>query len=126
MTGDRVITKVELDLPKGLLAEGEASNAAMKIAEYIQMSPDRIDEVGGAVTEVCLNAISFTPISHSEKLFVTIEVLGGRDPEKLRITVQNTSPVGGFCLRIIRALMDEVEIHSILGEGTTVVMSRMR
>jgi anti-sigma regulatory factor (Ser/Thr protein kinase) len=126
--------KVKLDLPMVPDAELEASNAAMKIAESIQMSPDRIDEVGGAVVEACINAILY---SQSEKVFVTIEVLGDRDPEKLRITVQDTGvgfspekpakrPGGGFGLEIMRGLMDEVEIHSVLGEGTTVVMSKMR
>jgi anti-sigma regulatory factor (Ser/Thr protein kinase) len=86
------------------------------------------------VVEACINAIVY---SHSEKVFVTIEVLGDQDPEKLRITVQDTGvgfspenptsrPGGGFGLKIMRGLMDEVEIHSVLGEGTTVVMSKMR
>ncbi|HYU33341.1 MAG TPA: ATP-binding protein [Thermoanaerobaculia bacterium] len=128
------MTRVKLDLPMVPDAELEASKTAMKLAESIQMSPDRIDEVGGAVVEACINAIMY---SHSEKVFVTIEVLGDQDPEKLRITVQDTGvgfspenpakrPGGGFGLEIIRGLMDEVEIHSVLGEGTTVVMSKMR
>ncbi len=77
---------------------------------------------------------------------MTFEVLGERDPEKLRITVQDKgvgfSPeeieepditkkikgVGskrGWGLKIIRGLMDDVEIRSGPG-GTTVVMSKMR
>ena len=64
--------------------------------------------------------------SHTtEEIEVIFEVLGGRDPEKLRITVRDTgrgfdvdkpakrpSGIGGFGLKIIRGLMDEVEIRS--------------
>jgi anti-sigma regulatory factor (Ser/Thr protein kinase) len=134
MTGDTVMSKVTLDLPMLPDAELEARKTAMAIAESIQMSPDRIDEVGGAVVEACINAIMY---SHSEKVLVILEVLGDQDPEKLRITVRDFGvgfspddvkprPGGGFGLEIIRGLMDEVEIHSVLGEGTTVVMSKMR
>ena len=139
MTGDTVMKQVKLDLPKEPDAELEASKAAMAFAGDMEMTPDRIDEVGGAVVEACINAIEH---SHSEKVFVTIEILGDQDPEKLRITVRDFG-VGfsvedaekpkegskwprGHGLRIIRGLMDEVEIHSVLGEGTTLVMSKMR
>jgi anti-sigma regulatory factor (Ser/Thr protein kinase) len=107
----------------------------------MRMSPDRIDEVGAAVVEACINALEH---SHSsEEVQVTFEVLGGQDPEKLRITVRDTGvgfapegastettiqgkpPYRGHGLKIIRGLMDEVEILSG-SEGTTVVMSKMR
>ena len=134
MTGDTVMRKVTLDLPMLPDAELEASKAAMAFAETMRMSPDRIEEVGGAVVEACINAIMY---SRAEKVFVTFEVLGDQDPEKLRITVQDTGvgfspenppkrPGGGYGLEIMRGLMDELEIHSVLGEGTTVVMSKLR
>ena len=131
---------IKLDLPILPEAEIEASKAAMAIAESMRMSPDRIDEVGMAVVEACINALEH---SHSSKVWVTFEVLGSQDPEKLRITVQDygggfspeetekpkpPGPPGGrgWGLKIIRGLMDEVEIHSVVGEGTTLVMSKMR
>lgn len=136
--------KVTLALPMVPEMEIEASKTAMAIAESMRMSPDRIDEVRMAVVEACINALEHSRSSDKE-VFVTFEVLGDRDPEKLRITVQDTgvgfSPDGveeptieeklksrrkrGWGLKIIRGLMDEVEIHSGM-EGTTVVMSKMR
>jgi serine/threonine-protein kinase RsbW len=140
MTGDTVMKKVKLALPMEPDAEIEATKTAMVIAESMRMSPDRIDEVAAAVVEACINALEH---SHSaEDVSVTFEVLGDEDPEKLRITVQDNGigfspdevevrpqgiePKGrGWGLKIIRGLMDEVEIHSG-SEGTTVVMSKMR
>lgn len=136
--------KVTLALPMVPEMEIEASKTAMAIAESMRMSPDRIDEVRMAVVEACINALEHSRSSDKE-VFVTFEVLGDRDPETLRITVQDTgvgfSPEGveeptieeklksrrkrGWGLKIIRGLMDEVEIHSGT-EGTTVVMSKMR
>jgi anti-sigma regulatory factor (Ser/Thr protein kinase) len=134
MTGDTVMNKVKLALSQAPDAELEAREAAIKFAESMRMSPDRIDEVGGAVVEACINAIEH---SRSEQVFVTLEILGDQDPEKLRVTVRDFG-VGfsledvesqwprGHGLKIMRGLMDEVEIHSRPGEGTTVVMSKMR
>jgi serine/threonine-protein kinase RsbW len=136
--------KVTLALPMVPEMEIEASKTAMAIAESMRMSPDRIDEVRMAVVEACINALEHSRSSDKE-VFVTFEVLGDQDPETLRITVQDTG-VGfspgeveepsieeklksrrkrGWGLKIIRGLMDEVEIHSGT-EGTTVVMSKMR
>jgi serine/threonine-protein kinase RsbW len=144
MTGDTVMRKVTLALPMVPEMEIEASKTAMAIAESMRMSPDRIDEVRMAVVEACINALEHSRSSEKE-VFVTFEVLGGQDPEKLRITVRDTgvgfSPEAieeptiqeklksqrkrGWGLKIIRGLMDEVEIDSG-SEGTTVVMSKMR
>jgi serine/threonine-protein kinase RsbW len=144
MTGDTVMRKVTLALPMVPEMEIEASKTAMAIAESMRMSPDRIDEVRLAVVEACINALEHSRSSDKE-VFVTFEVLGGQDPEKLRITVRDSgigfSPENieeptiqeklksqrkrGWGLKIIRGLMDEVEIDSGM-EGTTVVMSKMR
>jgi len=136
--------KVTLALPMVPEMEIEASKTAMAIAESMRMSPDRIDEVRMAVVEACINALEHSHASAKE-VFVTFEVLGERDPETLRITVRDTG-VGfspgeieepsiqeklksarkrGWGLKIIRGLMDDVEILSGT-EGTTVVMSKMR
>jgi serine/threonine-protein kinase RsbW len=143
MTGDTVMRKVTLALPMVPEVEIEASKTATAIAESMRMSPDRIDEVRMAVVEACINALEHS--RSSAEVLVTFEVLGGRDPEKLRITVRDTgvgfSPEDvvkptiqeklkaprkrGWGLEIIRGLMDEFEIHSGT-EGTTVVMSKMR
>jgi serine/threonine-protein kinase RsbW len=139
-----VLREVTLALPMAPEAELEASKTATAIAESIRMSPDRIDEVRMAVVEACINALEHSHAS-DRKVFVTYQVVGDRDPEKLRIMVRDNG-VGfsqegreeptmagklksvrkrGWGLKIIQGLMDEVEIRSG-AEGTTVVMSKMR
>jgi anti-sigma regulatory factor (Ser/Thr protein kinase) len=98
-----------------------------------------------AVVEACITALEHSHASDRE-VYVTFQVLGEEgDPEKLRILVRDTG-VGfspdiveeptmkdkitavrkrGWGLKIIRGLMDEVEILSG-ADGTTVVMSKMR
>jgi serine/threonine-protein kinase RsbW len=144
MAGEAVMREVTLALPMVPDMEIEASKTATAIAESMRMSPDRIDEVRMAVVEACINALEHSR-SAGREIFVTFEVIGDKDPEKLRITVRD-SGVGfspdeieepsiqekltsarkrGWGLKIIRGLMDEVEIHSG-SEGTTVVMSKLR
>jgi len=144
MAGDAVLREVTLALPMVPEIEIEASRTATAVAESMKMSPDRIDEVRMAVVEACINALEHSHSSERE-VYVTFEVLGEKDPEKLRITVRDTG-VGfepekmaepriednlkarrkrGWGLTIIRGLMDEVEIHSG-AEGTIVVMSKLR
>ena len=139
-----VLREVTLALPMAPEMEIEASKTATAIAESIRMSPDRIDEVRMAVVEACINALEHSQASDRE-VFVTFQVLGDMGPEKLRIMVHDNG-VGfspevleeptmagklkavrkrGWGLKIIRGLMDEVEIRSD-AEGTTVVMSKMR
>ena len=144
MAGDAVMREVTLALPMVPEMEIEASKTATAIAEFMRMSPDRIDEVRMAVVEACINALEHSRAADRE-VYVTFEVLGEKDPEKLRITVRDTG-VGfspeelaeptieeklksqrkrGWGLKIIRGLMDEVEIRSN-PTGTTVVMSKLR
>jgi serine/threonine-protein kinase RsbW len=140
-----VLREVMLALPMVPEMEIEASKTATAIAESIRMSPDRIDEVRMAVVEACINALEHSHATDRE-VYVTFQVLGeGGDPDKLRIMVRDTG-VGfsletqesprmedkikavrkrGWGLKIIRGLMDEVEILSG-DDGTTVVMSKMR
>ena len=141
MAGDAIMREVTLALPMVPDMEIGASRTATAIAESMRMSPDRIDEVRMAVVEACINALEHSR-SDSE-IDVKFEVVG--DNEKLRITVRDTGvgfspdeieePVisdklkaarkRGWGLKIIRGLMDEVEIHSG-PEGTTVVRSKLR
>lgn len=139
-----VLREVKLAFPMVPEMEIEASKTATAIAESIRMSPDRIDEVRMAVVEACINALEHSQ-SSDHKVSVTFQVLGERDAEKLRIMVHDNG-VGfapddleeptmagklkairkrGWGLKIIRGLMDEVEIRSG-AEGTTVVMSKLR
>jgi serine/threonine-protein kinase RsbW len=122
--------------------EIEASNTATAIADSIRMSPDKIDEVRMAMVEACINALEHSHASDQE-VHVTFQVLGDR----LKIMVRDrgigfspgdveeptiegkihgkSTSKRGWGLKIIRGLMDEVEILSNV-DGTTVVMSKMR
>jgi serine/threonine-protein kinase RsbW len=144
MTGNAILREVTLTLPMVPDMELAASKTATAMAEFMQMSPDRIDEVRMAVVEACINALEHSRASDRE-VFVTFQVLGEEDPEKLRIMVHDNG-IGfapedvepptiegklkamrkrGWGLKIIKGLMDEVEIRSGT-EGTTVVMSKLR
>ncbi|MEM7051687.1 MAG: ATP-binding protein [Acidobacteriota bacterium] len=134
-----------MTLPLAPDVEVAASNAATAMAEFMSMSTDRIDEVRMAVIEACINAIEHSR-APDRKVFLTYEVLGSEEPETLRITVRDggigfhpdeveepklREKIGtdkdkrGWGLRIIRGLMDDVQIHSG-GDGTTVVMTKAR
>lgn len=141
---EAILREVTLALPMAPDMELEASKTAAAIAESIRMSPDRIDEVRQALIEACINALEHSHAMDGE-VFVTFQVVGGKDPEKLRILVSDhgvgfspdrvsetnleekmtSGNFRGWGLRLIRGLMDEVEIRTG-PDGTTVVMVKMR
>jgi serine/threonine-protein kinase RsbW len=124
--------------------EVAASKTATAMAEFMRMSPDKIDEVRLAVVEACINAFEHSRAS-DRKVHITFAVLGEREPQALEITVRDAgvgfAPAAleepniadklkaarkrGWGLKIIQGLMDEVEIASGEG-GTTVVMRKLR
>jgi serine/threonine-protein kinase RsbW len=144
MPGPAILREVTLTLPMAPDMEVAASKTATAIAEFMKMSPDRIDEVRMAVIEACINAFEHSRAA-DRRVTMTFEVVGEEEPEELRITVRDAG-VGfdpesieeptiakklgevrkrGWGLKIIQGLMDEVAIHSG-SEGTTVVMSKRR
>ena len=121
-----------------------ASKTATALAEFMEMSSDKIDEVRMVVVEACINSFEHSK-ADDRKVEIRLEVLGNNDPERLQITIRD-SGVGfapdtlerpkieeklkaaskrGWGLTIIKGLMDEVDIHSG-PNGTTVVMSKLR
>ena len=144
MARSAVLREVTLTLPMLPDMEIAASKTATALAEFMDMSSDKIDEVRMAVVEACINSFEH---SHADdrKVSVRFEVLGGAEAENLKITISD-SGIGfspdeveepnieeklkadrkrGWGLKIIKGLMDEVEIESGPG-GTTVVMSKSR
>lgn len=144
MAGSATLREVTLTLPMLPDMEIAASRTVMALAEFMNMSADQIDEVRMAVVEACINAFEHSA-SDDGKVLVTFSVLGSKEPEKLQIRIED-SGVGfepdsvqdprieeklkadnkrGWGLKIIRNLMDEVEIES--GDsGTTVIMTKYR
>ena len=143
MVRDPVLREVTLTLPMLPDMEIAASKTATAMAEFMEMSSDKIDEIRMAVVEACMNSFEH---SHAEdrKVEIHFAVLGKDRPERLRITIRD-SGVGfspedvaeprieeklksarkrGWGLKIIRGLMDEVDIQSDDG-GTIIVMSKL-
>jgi len=144
MVDSTVMREVTLTLPMLPDMEIAASKTATALAEFMEMSSDKIDEVRMAVVEACINSFEHSK-ADDRKVEIRFEVLGNDDPERLQITIRD-SGVGfapdtlerpriedklkaankrGWGLTIIKGLMDEVEIHSGLN-GTTVVMTKLR
>lgn len=144
MASSAVLREVTLTLPMLPDMEIAASKTATALAEFMEMSSDKIDEVRMAVVEACINSFEHSK-ADDRKVEIRFVVLGNDDPERLQITIRD-SGVGfapdtlarpnieeklkaaskrGWGLTIIKGLMDEVEIHSG-PEGTTVVMSKLR
>ena len=144
MARSPTLREVSLTLPMEPNLEVLASQVATAMAEFMRMTPDQVDEVRMSVVEVCINAIEHSR-SKDQKIYLTFEVLGDRDPEALRITVRDLG-IGfapeaveepdirtkirsprkrGWGLKICRGLMDEVEIDSS-GGGTIVMMTKRR
>jgi serine/threonine-protein kinase RsbW len=144
MSTNGVLREVSLTLPMLPDMEIAASKTATAMAEFMDMSSDKIDEVRMAVVEACINAFEHSSAS-DHKVYVTFKVLGDGSPKKLEIAICDRG-VGfepsaveepkieeklkaaskrGWGLRIINGLMDEVEIRSNR-TGTTIVMSKYR
>jgi len=144
MASSAVLREVTLTLPMLPDMEIAASKTATALAEFMEMSSDKIDEVRMAVVEACINSFEHSQ-ADDRKVEIQFAVLGNDEPERLQITIRD-SGVGftpeslvkpriedklkaaskrGWGLTIIKGLMDEVDIHSG-PSGTTVVMSKLR
>ncbi len=144
MAESAVLREVTLTLPMLPDMEIAASKTATAMAEFMQLNSDAIDEVRMAVVEACINSFEHSG-AEDRKVYVTFAILGDGEPQKLQITIRDTGAgfepgdvedpsieeklkavsKRGWGLKIIRGLMDEVEIHSD-SEGTTIVMSKYR
>ena len=144
MANDAVLREVSLTLPMLPDMEIAASKTATAMAEFMEMSSDKIDEVRMAVVEACINSFEHSE-ANDRKVYLTFVVLGDDEPERLEITIRDTG-VGfepkaveeprieeklkatrkrGWGLKIIDGLMDEVTIQSN-STGTAIVMSKYR
>ena len=144
MAESAVLREVTLTLPMLPDMEIAASKTATAMAEFMQLSSDGIDEVRMAIVEACINSFEHSS-ADDRKVYITFAILGDPEPQKLQITIRDTG-IGfepgdveepsieeklkavnkrGWGLKIIKGLMDEVEIRSD-SHGTTIVMSKYR
>lgn len=119
-----------------------ASQEATVFATSVGMSADRIDELRMAVVEACINAMEHSQAA-DRQVHLRLAAVGRREAERVEITISDHG-VGfrpetveeptmsnrihadrkrGWGLKIIRGLMDEVEIVSD-ARGTTLVMAK--
>lgn len=133
MKGD---TKVELKIPSLPEFVAVARLAVAAIASRMDFPYDAVDDIKVAVGEACTNAIEHTTCSappgdeiiiscYLEQDALVIEVNDegpGFDPQLC--TEPDVLSEGGLGLILIQALMDEVELTSLAGQGTQVRMTK--
>jgi len=144
MDDGAIMREVTLTLPMLPDMEIAASKTATALAEFMEMSSDKIDEVRMAVVEACINAIEHSG-APDRKVHITFSILGDPVPEKLQIEITDlgvgfvpeeveepkieeklkASRKRGWGLKIIEGLMDEVEVETG-SRGTTVRMTKTR
>jgi len=144
MADHAVLREVTLTLPMVADMEIAASKTATAMAEFMGLAADKTDEVRMAVVEACINSFEHSQAEDS-RVYLTFSVSGNDEPQKLEITVRDrghgfkpsevvdpkieeklkAERKRGWGLKIIRGLMDEVEIESDAG-GTTITMVKYR
>ncbi|HVS15599.1 MAG TPA: ATP-binding protein [Thermoanaerobaculia bacterium] len=143
MAEQAVLKEVHLTLKLAPDMELVACEKACAVAELVDMSPDRVDEVRMAVVEAVINAIEHSG-ADDDRLHLNIAVLGeGDEPQTLCITVQDhgvgfdlknlvqprieekitANSKRGWGLQIIEGLMDSVRVESS-ALGTAVIMCK--
>ena len=106
------------------------------IASRMGFNVEEIEDIKVAVAEACTNAIVHGICNQDENFNIHFAM----DEEKIVIKVQDqgtgfyceaveepdlTSPKeGGLGIFIIKSLMDEVEVESNIGKGTTIKMTK--
>lgn len=134
--------QMELTLPMVPDIEIAAARAAGNLARELGMSSERIDEMTHAIIEACINArehsgcadnriyIRFVGISTGDGSRIDVWVTDhgtGFDPQEARArrAVAGTPHKRGRGLQLIEAHMDEVEITTTSGGGTTIHMAKI-
>lgn len=125
---------VELILPNIPEYIALARYSASMVANSAKMNIEEIEDIRVALSEACTNAIQYgcTTCDHYEVKFVlddenlTISVIDhgvGYDYNSIKEPALGEQ-VGGFGLYLIRTLMDNLEVDSVKGQGTTVKLQK--
>lgn len=134
--------QMELTLPMVPDIEIAAARAAGNLGRELGMSSERIDEMTHAIIEACINArehsgcadnrifIRFVGTSTSDASRIDVWVTDhgrGFDPEEARARRPRPGQAHkrGRGLQLIEAHMDEVEITTTTGGGTTIHMAKV-
>ena len=137
---DQVKREVVLIIPMYPNMELAAAQTASILAEIMDFEEDYIDEIRLAIIETCINAFEH---SKSKDKRVSIKFIMRDNELELKITdlgvgfrldrvkASSIEDIGdgirkrGWGLKIIRSIMDEVEIESN-EEGTTITMIKRK
>lgn len=129
---------VELKIPMLPNIEVAATKTAQGVAEYMELSPEKAEEVSMALLEACINAAEHSKskdrnvyiqfIVNPKKLVVEIRDKGiGFKPESIaKPDIQkkiNSKRKRGWGMELMRNLMDEIEVVSD-GSGTLLRMTK--
>ncbi len=107
--------------------------AVSSAANCAGFSMEAIEDIKVAVSEACTNVVLHGTTEENcyeveckiekDKLIILVtDLCGGYDTEKYLEPCLDKPKEGGLGIFIIRALMDEVDILSKLGEGTKIQM----
>ncbi len=132
--------EIILTIPIRPNIELAVSRLASSIAEAMRLDENKVDEVKLALIEACLNAFEHSKSKDrkvhikfkmtDDRLEIIIKDYGvGFDPSKIeepKIEEKlKSSSKRGWGLKIMRSLMDTVEINSHK-EGTMIIMTKKR
>lgn len=113
---------------------GTVRLAVSSLANCAGFDIEAVEDIKVAVSEACTNVVCHGKPNREECYEVACEVgegrmiisvidcAGGYDMTKYQRPMVNNPKEGGLGIFIIRALMDEVDIFSELGRGTSIKM----
>lgn len=140
--------RVELSIPCASDYVGVVRLAISGVATRMNFSVEDIEDIKIAVSEACTNAVQYA-FDGEEKQSATIKIICNLHADKLEITVKDNGkgfdqaevdrkkqqksegtaavsegeiPTLGLGLTFIQSLMDEAEITSVPGKGTSIRM----
>lgn len=108
--------------------------AVSSLANCAGFDIEAVEDIKVAVSEACTNVVCHKDANGvttyevscelcNDKITISIiDQVGGYDLSKYKTPVLDEPKEGGLGIFIIRALMDEVDILSELGTGTTITM----
>lgn len=107
---------------------------ASSIANQIGFNIEEIEDIKIAVSEASTNVIKYSNVDTFElkfaegEDFIEIEIRddgSGLDPSQIKVpNLEEDREDGGLGIYIMKALMDEVDIHSEKGKGTIIYMKK--
>ena len=133
---DQMGESLSISIPNKPEYVGVVRLTTSAIASRMGFNVEEIEDIKVAVAEACTNAIVHGICNQDENFNIHYAM----DEEKIVIKVQDqgtgfyceaveepdlTSPKeGGLGIFIIKSLMDEVEVESNIGKGTTIKMTK--